>query len=176
MRDINRWGKYHTDGLIPRMIDTLRGNDLPGEQTVMAVIGAVLFDQKWETPYKKADILKDQPFYTPKGEVRADYLCSKETTLIEGKGFTGFTKAYRGQDYQFVGLLPDEGTSPEALLRALDGDAWLTLLQGTGGAVTAYIPKFSFDARLELQEPLRDRKSTRLNSSHLKLSRMPSSA
>ena len=34
----------------------------------------------------------------------------------------------------------------------------------------------TFGLELELTEGMRDRKSTRLNSSHLKLSRMPSSA
>ena len=43
--------------------------------------------------------------------------------------------------------------------------------------ITALIPIFSFQkVEGKMFSPLADRKSTRLNSSHLKLSRMPSSA
>lgn len=154
VRDINRWGKFHTDGMIPHLIDSLQASDGSGSLS-MALIGAVLFDQKWETPYKKAQILQGLPFYAPERETRADYLSSTENTFLQGEGFTGFIKAYQGGTYQFAALLPDEGSSPEKLLASLDGAAWLSALQNAGGLVEAYIPKFSTDVRLDLQAPLR---------------------
>ena len=45
-----------------------------------------------------------------------------------------------------------------------------------GGVAFLLEHEIEVDVELELSIPLPDRKSTRLNSSHLKLSRMPSSA
>ena len=54
---------------------------------------------------------------------------------------------------------------------------WIDLVNPTTEEIHAIIDEFSIDetCAIELVKPS-DRKSTRLNSSHLKLSRMPSSA
>ena len=63
---------------------------------------------------------------------------------------------------QAAAPLPDEGVYPIREVSRLTGVNAVTLR--------------AWQRRYGMVQPARDRKSTRLNSSHLKLSRMPSSA
>ena len=54
------------------------------------------------------------------------FLHSVEESYFELAGAEGFVRPYAGERYVFAGLLPAEGTTPEELLQALDGEALLT--------------------------------------------------
>ena len=56
------------------------------------------------------------------------FLHSVEESYFELAGAEGFVRPYAGGRYVFAGLLPAEGTTPEELLQALDGEALLNAL------------------------------------------------
>ena len=76
---------------------------------------------------------------------------------------------YPGADAQT--LEQAVATPLEQQMSGVDNLNYMYSLNATGNSVTSLI--VDFDAKTD---PNKDRKSTRLNSSHLKLSRMPSSA
>ena len=66
-------------------------------------------------------------------------------------------RPYAGERYVLAGLLPAEGTTPEELLQALDGEALLNALgEPQTEEVHVAIPKLiAATDRMQLKEPLR---------------------
>ena len=85
------------------------------------------------------------------------FLHSVEESYFELAGAEGFVRPYAGGRYVFAGLLPAEGTTPEKLLQALDGEALLNALgEPQTEEVHVAIPKLiAATDRMQLKEPLR---------------------
>ena len=85
------------------------------------------------------------------------FLHSVEESYFELAGAEGFMRPYAGERYVFAGLLPAEGTTPEELLQALDGEALLNALgEPQTEEVHVAIPKLiAATDRMQLKEPLR---------------------
>lgn len=151
VKDINGWVKKYTDGMIDSIINEI------DPSTVMYLINALVFDAKWQTEYEKDDI-RDGTFYNADGSrTTVDMMYSEESTYLDGDGFTGFAKKYKGGAYSFVGLLPDENLDVYTLAASLDGEAWTAMWSSRKSAtVDVGIPGFTYDVNTELTEVLAD--------------------
>ena len=74
------------------------------------------------------------------------------------------------------GAQAEDGSSGLALLQRIDALARQSAVQTGGPGARIEVEVGQLDPRLKLAPCRRDRKSTRLNSSHSQQSRMPSSA
>ena len=151
VRDVNSWVKKHTDGMIDSIIEEI------DPLTVMYLINALVFDAKWQNEYEKSDI-KDRTFFNFDGSRKTvDMMYSEEGVYLEGEGFSGFAKSYKGNAYSFVGLLPNEDSDVYRLARSLDGESWQTMWESRlYTSVDAGIPEFTYDADMDLTEALKD--------------------
>ncbi len=147
--EINRWVEKNTDGMIPRIIDELR------EEDVMVLVNALAFEAKWEDPYTDVQIREDW-FTTDTGKQESvDYLMSTEATYLENDMVTGVLKYYENRDYAFVAMLPKKGYSTEDLLENMNGKTFEALLENrTVADVHTWIPRFQADESAELSEEL----------------------
>ena len=108
LRELNAWVSARTDGMIPAAV-----SELP-EDTVMCLVNALCFDSAWEDKYERSDVC-DGVFHAPGGDRTVEMLHSEEHSYLSGEGFTGFMKPYEGGRYAFAALLPDEGSSLDAI-------------------------------------------------------------
>ncbi len=150
VNDINAWVNNNTHSMIPSIIDNIPDN------VQSYLINAVAFEGEWKREYEESDILEDREFTNADGSV------SKVTMLAssEGKYFKlgegqGFIKEYKGGEYAFVGILPDEGVTPKEYIDAL-AEKNLDLAQAVRDAdfkeVIVQIPEFDLDYESELSE------------------------
>ena len=84
-----------------------------------------------------------------------EFLFSDEGTYLAGEHTTGFMKSYKGGDYAFVALLPEEGMSMAEWLRGIDGEQLYELLENRQEtSVGTAMPRFSVAYSAELQDIL----------------------
>ena len=150
VRDVNRWVEYYTDGMIDKILE-----EAPDPLSVMYLINTLALDFKWDTAYKKNDIIS-LPFHSTLGEVQnATGLVSSESVYLSAENLQGIAKPYANGDFYFVALLPEEGTSPEALLSSLNGASWNALWNGKRNqTVEVTLPEFTYDREMQLNEAL----------------------
>ena len=137
---LNAWVKEYTKGMIPHLLDSI------DPSTVMLLVNVLTFDQKWETPYEKDQVEKDQTFRNYDGkDAKVTMLRSSENRYVEGFGFTGFVKSYEA-DYDILFLLPDEGRDIYEAMGALSGEDYRTLCDTVEwSSVRTKIPEFTYD-------------------------------
>ncbi len=147
--DINLWVNKNTDGMINKMIDEI------DDDMMLYLINTVTFDAKWNTQYEKADIY-DGDFTNSIGKiVKTEMLHSEESGYIELENAVGTLKKYSGGKYAFVALLPDENTTPEALISSLDGQTLVNAIKERSEVtVRLTLPSFKNDYSSELSETL----------------------
>lgn len=147
---INNWVSDKTDGMIKKIL-----NEIP-ENAVMYLVNALAFDCEWADKYKSGDVRKAD-FKQADGKVAmVDMMASTESNYLEGDGFTGFIKYYKGRKYGFAAILPDVGRTTGEVLGSLDGKALHELLKAPvrGGVVYASLPKFESGYDTELSKAL----------------------
>jgi len=145
VKEINSWCRKHTDGMIDSIIDTISA------KTLMYLVNALVFDAKWEKKYERDDI-RDRTFKSADGRSSlVDMMFSEESTYLTGDGFRGFAKDYKGKNYSFVGLLPDEEGNIFDFAKSFDGAAWVEMWENRQGvSVNVGIPEFTYSAELDL--------------------------
>lgn len=149
-KDINNWVKKYTDG----MIDTMLDQPIPAD-TAMYLINALVFDAKWAVEYEKKDVSPRTFTSLSGGTATVEMMHSEESVYLTVEGGQGFAKAYKGEQYSFVGLLPDEGESVYDFAATLSGQAWLAAWQGaTRASVDVRIPEFIYDSAMALKPAL----------------------
>lgn len=148
---INYWVSENTDGEIENMLE-----DIPPE-AVSYIINTVLFEAEWARQYTESDIRENQTFTAANGEKQTVTMLNSEENYFVSIGKTkGFVKNYEGGEYAFVGLLPDEGVSVEEAAASFSGEDFINAVTNLEyKPVTVNIPKFSFDCKYELNEPLK---------------------
>ncbi len=143
--DINSWVNEHTDGMIEQILD-----NIPAD-AMMYLVNALTFDAEWDEMYEESRVTEGV-FTTENGEEQtADMMLSSESHYLETDNATGFLKYYKGYDYAFAALLPDEGVTVDELVASLDGDKLTTLLSSPqSGRVIATMPKFESEFSVDL--------------------------
>ncbi len=149
LQDINNWCYNQTKGKIAKAI-----SDLP-EDVLMILINALDFDAKWNKKYETDDI-RDRNFYNHEGDTSTvKMLYSTEYTYLYDDYAMGFTRAYKGNNYSFVGILPDAGVDIYEYISTLSGEGWRAMWnERVTHTVHAGIPEFEYDVDLNLSKPL----------------------
>ena len=149
LRDINNWVKSNTDGMIPKILDTIP------KEAVMYLINAIAFEAEWTKYYEQGQV-RDGEFTKDDGtKETADMMYSSEGKYLEGDNEIGFIKYYSGRKYAFAALLPDEGMSIEEYALSLSGEELNNILSGaTSATVNTAMPKFEVEWSAELSKVL----------------------
>lgn len=149
LKDINRWVRNRTDGMIPEILDAITPD------AVMYLVNALAFEAEWSVIYKKSDISKGKFTAEDGSEKTVEFMHSTEGLYIEDGSARGFIKFYSGQKYAFAAILPGEGTSLSEYVSSLDGKKLHTLLlEAESASVSAAIPKFETGYGTELSDVL----------------------
>lgn len=148
-RDINRWVKDNTDGMIDSVLQTVP------EEAVMYLINALAFEAEWLDVYEKPQV-RSGTFTRADGTVvEADFMHSSEYSYLSCDSAEGFLKLYKDTKYAFAALLPREGVTVSECLAALDGATLQQMLaQPERSAVVAAVPKFELEGSFELSDAL----------------------
>ncbi|MBO4609628.1 MAG: serpin family protein [Lachnospiraceae bacterium] len=114
VNDINSWADEQTYGMIKEIIQGIE------PETYMYLINAVAFEGEWMNEYEETQIVENYDFHNYNGTVsQVTMLSSVEDKYIELGNGVGFVRPYKGGEYSFVGILPEEGTSVEEYIASL---------------------------------------------------------
>jgi serpin B len=147
--DINNWVKGNTGGLVEKIIDKI------DRQSVMYLINAVYFEDKWKKEYKKENI-QEYDFNLADGTTKpAEFMHSEEYGYINDVDVQGFIKPYKNGRYSFVALLPKEGINIDDYIKSLSGEKFSSLVKNKSSEkVNAAIPKFKAEYEVQLSKSL----------------------
>lgn len=150
LTDINAWVFEHTAQMIPDMLDKIP------EDVVTYLINALAFEAEWLDIYRENEIY-DENFTKESGDIQlVPMMHSKEFVYLEDEDTTGFLKHYKGQNYAFAVLLPEEGISIADYVASLTAEKLTSLLASqTQTTVYTSLPKFKADFSLELVDILK---------------------
>lgn len=125
LKDINNWVSDQTRERIPEILDSI------SPDACAYLINAISFDAKWAEEYKESSVHENEVFTNADGSrSEVTMLSSKEERYFEFGDALGFVKPYLGQEYSFVGILPNEGTDVSEYISWLGENA-----EGFAGAV-----------------------------------------
>ncbi len=151
VKDVNQWVKDHTDGLIDKILDDLRGDDLA------LLVNALLFDGKWASPYTLNTQKSSGLFHKEDGtDATVTFLSSGEKRyLSDGDRAVGFIKPYVGGRYAFAALLPAEGTALADYVATLSGERITEILTSAENVTfQTKMPKFETRFETDLKDAL----------------------
>ena len=125
------------------------------DDAVMYLVNALAFDAEWTKKYNELNVI-DGTFTTADGkEETKTFLHGVENSYLEDENASGFIKYYKGHQYAFVALLPNEGVDIDSYLEKLDGTHLSELLENKKDcAVYTSIPKFKVEYSVEMSEQL----------------------
>ena len=149
VRDINRWVRQETDGMIGEILD-----EIPPD-AVMYLANALAFEQEWQKNYTDTQV-KDGTFTGENGEAQAvEMMYSTEYEYLEDQNACGLVKYYSGGEYAFAALLPDEGKALKEYVGNLTGARLAELLENSREVtVHAAIPQFETECGLDMKDTL----------------------
>ncbi|MBR4581726.1 MAG: serpin family protein [Lachnospiraceae bacterium] len=150
LEDINGWVDEETNHMIPKIL-----GEIP-DDAYMYLINAVAFEAEWEEQYKDTQINENRRFENIDGsESDVTMLASTEYGYFNLEGGEGFIKPYKGGEYSFVAILPDENTTPEEYLNKLltsKTDLSKAIREASDDEVHVMIPEFTLDYDIELSD------------------------
>ncbi len=144
VKEVNQWCNENTYGMIEKIIEQFREDDLA------LIMNATAFEGVWEKEYEDYQIHEAEDFYCEDGtKQKADMLYSTENKYIEDEKATGFIKPYM-DGYSFVAILPKEGVSISEYVEGLSKDAFKELmLSSRKEEVHAVIPEFKSEYQID---------------------------
>ena len=154
--DINSWVKDQTHDMIPEIIDHIP------DEAKMYLINALAFEGEWQNEYEEDRISEDRSFTNYDGSKgNVTYLCSNEDLYFELGGGLGFVRPYKGGEFSFVGILPEEGVGVEDYVRQIAADSAdfagaVRNAKTYGGDIRVMIPEFSMDYDASMKQVLTD--------------------
>ena len=152
---INEWVSEKTDGMIDKLIDSVSPSDL------MVLVNAICFDAEWEKQFKE-DNVKENYFYETDGtEHYVTFLSGNQESAmyLEGDRATGFLRDYKGGQYAFLTILPDdEDVDINEFMQGFTPDEYWELWESrTSDVALSYrFPEFETDYGIGLKETLID--------------------
>lgn len=151
LNDINGWIEKKTDGMIDKVLDKIP------EEAIMYLINALVFDGEWEEIYKTSQV-HEANFTSFENKTQSvDMMYSEVSKYLEMKHATGFLKPYKGSDYYFAALLPEEAMSIEEFVAGLSPEELFDALQHPEEtSVDTAIPKFEYDYDILLNDSLKE--------------------
>ena len=156
VNDINAWASDQTYGMINEI---LQGID---DEARMYLINAIAFEGEWMNEYEDDDIIENYEFRNYDGSVsKVTMLYSLEDRYLELGNGVGFIRPYKGGEYSFVGILPEEGTSVEEYIRSLASDGTdfaeaVRNARGYSSDIIVRMPEFTNEYEVEMSRILMD--------------------
>ena len=149
MRDINSWVKKETDGMIPKILDTIP------DEAIMYLINTIAFEAEWASVFEKYQV-RDGIFTTESGDRQnVEFMYSTVAKYLEDENSTGFIRYYSGNKYAFAAILPNEGITITDYLSTIDGASLNNMLKNaTYETVKTSIPKFKSEYEVEMSDIL----------------------
>ena len=149
VKDINNWVKLNTSNTIDKIITEIDKN------TIMYLINAVAFEDKWEKNYNKSDVLKDYFQLEDGTKQTVNFMHSEENWYVKADKVTGFIKPYKNGKYSFLALLPNNNISIDNYIASLSGEdiTWL-LKNKTKDTVKVALPEFKVEDQINLKPAL----------------------
>lgn len=154
VKDLNRWVKKQTKGMIPKLVDQMRKDE------VMYLVNAMAFEGEWMTPIEDSQVEKEQDFHNQDGSISKVSMlnCSQSSYFQIGEA-KGFQRSYAGGEYSFVGIeLPEHMTPADfAGQLAKDGSIFTEALNNRKSAqVSIRFPEFTTDYGTDLSERMKE--------------------
>lgn len=115
-REINAWVAEQTKDRIPELLKALN------PATKLCLVNALSFDAEWLSPYEDYDIVERAFTAADGSEEMVDMLTGMDNHYLKTENAEGFCKPYKGGQYEFFALLPEEGLSMEDFLASLTGE------------------------------------------------------
>ncbi len=149
VKDINAWVKENTDGMIDQIIDKI------DPDVMLYLINALVFEADWQNVYRKSQVA-DGIFTAADGSTKkAEMMHDTLYSYLETDGAVGFVKDYKGGDFRFVALLPEEGSAVEDFVATLTEDSLSEILENViNTKVITKMPKFSYEYSAEIKQIL----------------------
>ena len=142
--DINNWVYNNTRGGIDKIVESI------GRSTVMFLINALDFEAEWAQKFEQNKIA-DRTFYGTQNESTVKMMSAEEYTYIHTTDASGFVKAYKGGEYKFAALLPDESINIADFVGSLTGERIAKALSDAEqDSVRIGLPKFEYDSEFDL--------------------------
>ena len=168
VKDLNQWVSDHTDGLIPEMISELDSRE------VMVLVNALYFDARWADVYTSDEVstfdfflnedldFDDDAIYDRnvlrEDKIEVRYMSNKEDYYVQDETAVGFVKPYSGDDYSFVGLLPNNGVKVRDYIEQMTGESLKKLMDSKTKKmqrVFTCLPKFRCKYEINLCDTLK---------------------
>ena len=149
VRQINDFVDKNTDGMIKEIVSDF------DPSVMLCLVNALGFDAQWQSTYTEGSV-REGIFTAADGrEQTADFMhCTVHEYLLTDKA-QGFLKRYKGGDYAFAALLPDEGVSIEECVASLSGETLRkTMLERQDKEVRTSLPKFENEYFTDMSEVL----------------------
>ncbi len=152
-REVNAFIEEETNGMIRNMLEKGAVTD----DTAMLLVNALAFEAEWTSVYQKSAVREGDFTRADGSTVTADFMHSTESHYLNDDRAEGFIKYYKGRDYAFAAILPNEGITPDDYLADLDGQALIAMLANVRQTpVKAALPKFSYTCSYSLAQALAD--------------------
>lgn len=148
---INAWTNEKTTGMIEKLFDP---GDVQGAKVVLA--NAIAFKGKWANAFDP-ELTKPMPFATPGGSADVPTMSAKIEGLsyVDGDGFTAVALPYQERGAMMIIVLPDEGTSIEAVEGKLDAAQLGRMTMSGRRPVNVSLPKWKAETKYDLVEALK---------------------
>jgi len=148
---INAWVSAQTEDKIKELL----AKGILTQDTRLVLANAIYFKAEWEKHFYGT---QDDVFTLLDGATVVVPIMTNRLVVpyADGEGYQAVAIPYKGSRMQMVVLLPDEGQF-DAFEQTLDGERFSAILQALQPTdVKVYLPKFDYDASLELKPALSD--------------------
>lgn len=140
--EINTWVFDNTKGMIKDILDRI------DKDAVMYLVNAIAFEGEWEEQYEDYQVKENTDFNNADGSIsKVNMLTSGESYYMHDDKAKAFIKPYKGGQYGFMAILPNEGVSVEEYIGGMTGESFMSLYSSRSYDVDvlAGIPEFSYD-------------------------------
>ena len=144
---INKWVEDNTEGMIKEVLSEI------SEDVVMYLINAIAFEAEWQEEYKDSQVYENETFTNYNGgKENATMLYSVERYYCETEKAKAVVKNYKGGQYAFVGILPNEDIDICDYVDSLTGEELKKLMDSKTAEyeVLTHIPEFSYDWGMDI--------------------------
>jgi len=147
---INQWASDNTNGKIKEVIKEI------SRDQVMFLMNALYFKGDWKYQFDPKDT-QDAPFTLVSGQKKTVKMMRQTSTLRRAyrPTYAAVELPYGDGTYSMTVLLPNEGSSADALIRSMNAGEWSQLQQGMAeGKTTVGLPKFTLEYESNLNAVL----------------------
>lgn len=148
---INKWVDKNTDHMIKKLVDKL------SDETVMVLVNAIAFEGKWADPYDESQIMEGG-FTNYDGSTKTvKFLHCGSDNYYESDKAVGFMKAYKGNKYAFLTILPkDEKANANEFAKSFTAEDYEKFIKSVSGdyLVVTQMPEFKSEFEAGMSDTL----------------------